>query len=179
MVGAPVFVQEIPSSPDSPLYTCEWCCRGFTGAISKDPVCPYCERTGDGVRRIDQSYVVRRIIEAAEHTVNDDEYRDATEIARLQKHAELDIRYWEVRPPMAETKTEEKPKAEKKEKVKNDCACGCETKTGATWAPGHDARFYGAIRKRNAGKMTATEVGNMFPAATIKKFEGNVKDHGG
>ena len=178
MVGAPVFAEGIPSSPDSPLYTCEWCCRGFTGTISKDPICPYCRRTGDGVRRIDQGYVVRRFTEKAEHDTIDTEYRDATPIARLQKHAELDRKYWEVR-PVVETKTEEKPTAEKKAKVKNDCACGCKTKTGGTWAPGHDAKFYSAIRKRNAGKMTATEVNSLFPAATIKKYESNVKDHGG
>ena len=77
---------------------------------------------------------------------------------------------------MAEA-TETKEKAPPKAKEKNNCACGCETKTGGTWAPGHDAKFYSAIRKRNAGKMTATEVNSMFPSATIKKFESNVKDH--
>ena len=70
--------------------------------------------------------------------------------------------------------TETKPKAERKPKEKNDCACGCGTKTGGTWAPGHDAKFYSDIRKRNKGEISATDLAKKYSAATIKAFEGNV-----
>jgi hypothetical protein len=52
------------------------------------------------------------------------------------------------------------PKAprEKKERVMSPCRCGCGTETGGTFAPGHDARFYGWLKKVSAGTMEFKEL---------------------
>lgn len=41
----------------------------------------------------------------------------------------------------------------RKEKAKQPCACGCETPTTGTWAPGHDARARGWALRIHRGVM--------------------------
>lgn len=80
---------------------------------------------------------------------------------------------------MVKTDAEAPPKEpkEKKVKEKKECACGCKTLTGGTWAPGHDARFYSAANKVKKGDMTAGEMAKMFPAETIKQYADSGKTH--
>lgn len=57
-------------------------------------------------------------------------------------------------------------------KGKHPCACGCGSETGGTWAQGHDARFYGIMRKINAGELER-EAADVFPAETVEKYGDN------
>ena len=57
-------------------------------------------------------------------------------------------------------------------KAKHPCACGCGSETGGTWAQGHDARFYGIMRKVNAGELER-EAADVFPTETVEKYGDN------
>lgn len=46
----------------------------------------------------------------------------------------------------------------RKAKAKQPCACGCETPTTGTWAPGHDARAKGWALRIERGVMKLSEV---------------------
>lgn len=61
-------------------------------------------------------------------------------------------------------KAARKPKAAK---LSRDCLCGCGTSTTGTFAPGHDNRFYGQVRR---GERPATDLAP-FPGL-MRKFEG-------
>jgi hypothetical protein len=43
-------------------------------------------------------------------------------------------------------------------KTVRDCVCGCKTQTTGFFAPGHDARVHGWIKKLAAGKMKPSEI---------------------
>lgn len=54
--------------------------------------------------------------------------------------------------------------APKKEKVVSDCKCGCGTKTGGSFAPGHDARYYGWLKKFVEGKLAWDQLSDVVRA---------------
>lgn len=66
------------------------------------------------------------------------------------------------------TTTTAKPKAAK---LQRDCLCGCGTTTTGTFAPGHDNRFYGQVRR---GERPSAELAP-FPGL-VRKLEGALKN---
>lgn len=60
------------------------------------------------------------------------------------------------KPMSAETKA--KLRSASKAEKNNDCRCGCGSKTGGTFATGHDARYYGWLKKVIAGSMEFKEL---------------------
>lgn len=75
----------------------------------------------------------------------------------------------------AAPKAAQKVKAAKAPKTVRNCACGCPTETTGNFAPGHDARLHGLIKKLADGRMEPKEYA--YPA-TIKKL-GLVKTQAG
>ncbi len=75
---------------------------------------------------------------------------------------------------MPKTKKDKGPKAAKTKKGprerNNKCRCQCGTLTGGTFAPGHDARFYGWLKKIASNDMEFSKL----PAALRKEF-GDIK----
>lgn len=67
------------------------------------------------------------------------------------------------------------PKREKAPKTVRKCACSCGTETTGFFAPGHDARMHGWIKKLETGKIEAKEV----PAAVRAKLGLTEKKDGG
>lgn len=66
-------------------------------------------------------------------------------------------------------------KREKAPKTVRKCACSCGTETTGFFAPGHDARMHGWIKKLESGKIEAKEV----PAAVRTKLGLTEKKDGG
>lgn len=182
-----VFRVGSPETAQDAYYACDGCCSGFIGPQNdakaediKEIICPRCnaDGSGGGLRRVDPLWVERRLEESAAVIKAEHDFREARpEVIPAKIH--------EARKPFLEqgsgeeiqfmeTETAEKPKRVKKEKVVNQCACGCNGNTFGTWCPGHDARFYGACRKVRDGKMKQTELAKEFPANTIKQFQSNV-----
>ena len=58
-------------------------------------------------------------------------------------------------------------KREKAPKTVRKCVCGCGNETTGHFAPGHDARFHGWIKKLASGKMGPSEI----PAAVRKGLD--------
>lgn len=51
-----------------------------------------------------------------------------------------------------------KVKAEKAPRVMSACRCGCGGQTGGTFCPGHDARYFGWLKKVSGGTMEFKEL---------------------
>ena len=168
-----------PSTPDEAYYSCDWCCIGLSGPAVKKPTCPSCGRSGDGVYRLSAAWVKERFDEAAAIA----QVRERSRQDGLTSIPVLAQRIREARKPFIggnmPATTKDKPKMteetkaklrEKKPKEKKPCVCGCGTLTGGSWAPGHDARFYAAVKKVRSGDMTAADLSKQYPSDTIKNF---------
>jgi uncharacterized membrane protein len=59
--------------------------------------------------------------------------------------------------PMSE-ETKKKLREAAKRSKDNDCKCGCGNKTGGTFSVGHDARYYGWLKKVAGGTMEFKEL---------------------
>lgn len=94
-------------------------------------------------------------------------------VSKLQGRA-ADIAANKGKVKMPKKKKVKDPKAAKVKKGPrprdNDCRCQCGTKTGGTFAPGHDARYFGWLKKISSNDMDFKEL----PAALRREF-GDVK----